>query len=93
MIGRILSGLLLCLLLASLTSCLKKWPPFWRDVGQGRKVWAWKYLDAKVEEAQHHVEGSDILLRDIADIILELRANTENLEDILKRLKDEDDDA
>lgn len=48
-------------------------------------------MSAKVEQAQHHLEGSDILLREIANVVLELRANTENLEDILKRIKDEDD--
>lgn len=69
---------------------LKKWPPFWRDDGRGSKVQSWHYLNAKVDQAAERLDSSDTLLRDIADVILELRANTENLEDILLRLKDED---
>lgn len=72
-------------------SCLKKWPPFWRDDGRGNKVWAWKYGPEKVREVEHRLEESDTVLRDVANIILELRANTEHLEDILKRLKEDDD--
>lgn len=83
--------LLSCLLLLSLTTYLKKWPPFWRDDGQGERVQSWRYLSRKVDQAEERISSSDLLLRDVADVILELRANTERLEDILKRLKEDDD--
>ena len=44
----------------------------------------------KVKEVEEKLDHSDTTLREIADVILELRANTEQLEDILTRLKEED---
>jgi hypothetical protein len=68
---------------------LKKWPPFWRDDERGNRVPAWRYGSIKIERAEERLADSDVVLRDVADVILELRANTERLEDILKRLKEE----
>lgn len=45
----------------------------------------------KVQHVEKRLHDSDQALRDVADVILELRANTERLEDILQRLKEEDD--
>lgn len=70
---------------------LKKWPPFWRDDGQGNKIKSWKYVPLKVEEAEQLLQESDIVLRDLTDVVLELRANADNLEDIIKRIREEGD--
>lgn len=71
-------------------SYLKKWPPFWRDDGQGNKVLSWKYANIRIHQTEERLNGSDQLLRDVADVVLELRANTERLEDILMKLREED---
>jgi hypothetical protein len=45
----------------------------------------------KINQAEERLNDSDATLREVADVILELRANTERLEDILKRLKEDGD--
>lgn len=45
----------------------------------------------KVQHVEERLQNSDQALRDVADVILELRANTERLEGILQRLKEEDE--
>ena len=50
-------------------------------------------MNAKVVQAEEILNGSDNFIRELADTVLELRANTEQLEDILKRMKEEGDDG
>jgi uncharacterized coiled-coil protein SlyX len=56
-------------------------------------VAGWKFPAAKMHQVEERLHDSDKTLRDVADVILELRANTERLEDILKRLREESDDS
>ena len=88
--GKILFALLWCLLLLSLMSCLKKWPPFWRDAGQGKKVLWWKLTKQKVDHIEERIEESDLFIYQVGEIIWQLRASAERLEDILEKIKDEE---
>lgn len=51
----------------------------------------WKRRLEQHEDIRMRVEQGDILLKEVADVVIELRTNAERLEQALQKLKEEED--